>query len=57
MSDIKRLRTELRTLYEAIEADLEDREPDLSRRERRERARAELLARVDDAVREVAAEY
>ena len=57
VSDMKRLRTELRILYEAIEQELSLDEPELNRRERRERTRAELLSRVDDAVREVAAEY
>lgn len=54
---MKRLRTELRILYEAIEQDLASNAPELSRRERRERVRSELLSRVDDAVRDVAAEY
>ncbi|MEM1024218.1 MAG: hypothetical protein AAF627_03880 [Myxococcota bacterium] len=57
MSDMKRLRAELRILYEAIDLELTSSAPELSHRERRERVRSELLSRVDDAVRDVAAEY
>lgn len=57
MSDLKRLRQELRTLYEAIESELEDTEPELSRRQRRESARTRLLSLVDQAVQDVTAEY
>ncbi|MEM6369525.1 MAG: hypothetical protein AAGD10_01755 [Myxococcota bacterium] len=57
MSDMKRLRAELRILYEAIDIELTSSAPELSHRERRERVRSELLSRVDDAVRDVAAEY
>lgn len=57
MSDLKRLRHELRTIYEALDAELLEERPELSRRERRDEVRSRLLTIVDEAVREVTAAY
>jgi hypothetical protein len=52
-ADLERLRRELQTILDALEADLEVEAPGLTRRERRERARSALLGLVDDAIRAV----
>jgi len=52
-SDLKRLRRELETLLESLQQDLEESQPQLSRRQRLEQARSKLLALVDEAVRDV----
>jgi hypothetical protein len=57
VSDLKRLRQELRILYEAIEADLEERHPEWTRQRRWDAARTRLLSLVDEAVQDVTAEY
>jgi hypothetical protein len=57
VSDLKRLKRELRILYEALTDDVENTRPELSRRERREQVRSRLLSLVDEAVRDVTAEY
>lgn len=56
-ADLKRLRRELETILASVEQDLEDEEPGLTHKERRERARSRLLALVDEAVREVTAAW
>ncbi|NJK90317.1 MAG: hypothetical protein HC923_13655 [Myxococcales bacterium] len=56
-SDLKRLKNELRTLLEAFDGELQERSPSLSRTERLAQARTQLLAVVDEAVRDVTAEY
>ena len=55
-ADLKRLRRELQIILESLDQDLEDENPDLSRRERRDRARSELRSLVDEAIREVEAD-
>lgn len=55
-ADVKRLRTELRTIWEALYEAEKDNDPRASRKELRERTRARFLHIVDDVAREVAAE-
>ncbi|MGF1511895.1 MAG: hypothetical protein ACFB9M_20565 [Myxococcota bacterium] len=57
VSDLKRLKRELRIMYESLDDELADREPALSRRARKEQVRSRLLAMVDEAVRDVTSEY
>ncbi len=56
MSDLKRLENELRTLWTAIQEELQDEHPELGRKERRQLARSRFVQIVDDAVREIARE-
>ena len=52
--DIKRLESELRTLWMAIQQDVADEKPNLPRPERRQLARSRFVQLVDDVVRDVA---
>jgi len=56
VSDIKRLENELRTLWEAIQQDVQDENPEKGRPERRQMARSRFIQVVDDVVRNVARE-
>ena len=56
MSDVKRLENELRILWEAIQQDVQDEHPKMSRPERRQLARSRFVQIVDDVVRDVARE-
>lgn len=53
MSDVKRLKAELTVIWEALLEEEEERAPELSRRERAERARSALLSLVDEAIQEI----
>ena len=53
MSDVLRLKKELETIFVALLDEIEDAEPELSRRDRREQARNRLLAIVDEAIQDV----
>jgi hypothetical protein len=55
-ADVKRLKTELRTIWAALYETLKDENPSATRKELREMVRARFLQVVDDAAREVAAE-
>ncbi len=57
MSDLKRLRHELQTIFEALEQEIQEERPELPRSQRLEQARSRLLTLVDDAVRDVTAGY
>ena len=54
--DIKRLESELRTLWEAIQQEIAEESPKMPRPERRQRARSRFIQVVDDVVRDVARE-
>lgn len=56
-ADLKRLRRELLTILESLDQDLEDENPELPRRERRGRAQSQLRALVDEAIRDVEADW
>ena len=56
VSDIKRLENELRTLWMAVQQDLEEEHPKMPRPERRQLARSRFIQIVDDVVREIARE-
>lgn len=55
-SDIKRLKHELRTIWDAIAQSLAEKNPGISKRQLRELTRTRFLAVVDESVREIAAE-
>jgi hypothetical protein len=55
-ADIKRLKTELATIWEAIFDSLQEENPKASKKELREMTRARFLTVVDEAAREVAQE-
>jgi hypothetical protein len=54
--DIKRLENELRTLWQAIQQDVQEENPRMARAERRQVARSRFIQVVDDVVRDVARE-
>jgi hypothetical protein len=55
-ADVKRLRMELRTIWEALYEAEKDTHRGASKKELRELTRARFLQIVDDAAREIAAE-
>jgi hypothetical protein len=56
VSDVKRLENELRTLWMAVQQDVEEEHPKKTRAERRQLARSRFTQLVDDVVREIASE-
>jgi hypothetical protein len=55
-ADVKRLKTELRTIWTALYESLQAEHPKATKKELREMTRTRFLQVVDDAAREVAAE-
>lgn len=55
-ADIKRLKVELRTIWEALYEAQQAQTPKASKKELRERTRARFLQIVDDASREIDSE-
>ena len=53
MSDVRRLKKELETIFFALLDELEEERPELDRRGRREEARSQLLSIVDEAIQDV----